>query len=278
MSVIGEQIKKARMEKGITQEQLGQMIGVTTQAVSRWERGGTPDAELLPRISDLLDVSLDTLFGREEQSYALSLARKLCQMKRDEAYHYAFSICWAIEIGLLGNINVIDDFMNKFIDDSVSTKENHLDYFSKVIDDDGFSNVRMSPDLRYFFLLMEPKSRLRDQLSDQEALREVFSLFADEKLLRILFFLYSLPCMPVATSLISSRTGMELKEVDRCMDALCSHNLATHTVVATAEGNMNAYNFRRESFAVPLLCFADEIAKKEVRPFLGSFERKKPLL
>ena len=36
MSVIGEQIKKIRTEKGITQEQLGELIGVTTQAVSRW--------------------------------------------------------------------------------------------------------------------------------------------------------------------------------------------------------------------------------------------------
>lgn len=42
MSVIGEQIKKYRIRKKYTQENLGSMIGVTTQAVSKWERGGTP--------------------------------------------------------------------------------------------------------------------------------------------------------------------------------------------------------------------------------------------
>ena len=47
MSVLGIQIKKYRTAKGITQEQLGQLVGVTTQAVSKWERGGVPDAELL---------------------------------------------------------------------------------------------------------------------------------------------------------------------------------------------------------------------------------------
>ena len=36
------------MENGLTQEQVGRMIGVTTQAVSKWERGSTPDAEILP--------------------------------------------------------------------------------------------------------------------------------------------------------------------------------------------------------------------------------------
>lgn len=63
MSVIGKQIKKYRTQKGLTQEQLGQLLGVTTQAVSKWERGGTPDAELLPDISQALGVSIDALIN-----------------------------------------------------------------------------------------------------------------------------------------------------------------------------------------------------------------------
>lgn len=62
MSVIGKQIKKYRTQKGYTQEQLGQLLGVTTQAVSKWERGGTPDVELLPDLSNVLGVSIDSLF------------------------------------------------------------------------------------------------------------------------------------------------------------------------------------------------------------------------
>ena len=54
------------MENGLTQEQVGRMIGVTTQAVSKWERGSTPDAEILPLIADALGVSVDALYGREE--------------------------------------------------------------------------------------------------------------------------------------------------------------------------------------------------------------------
>lgn len=52
MSIIGLQIKKYRIECGYTQEQLGKIIGVTTQAVSKWERGSTPDAEIIPNIAD----------------------------------------------------------------------------------------------------------------------------------------------------------------------------------------------------------------------------------
>ena len=42
--MIGAQIRKYRNKKGISQEELGRAVGVTTQAVSKWERGGVPDA------------------------------------------------------------------------------------------------------------------------------------------------------------------------------------------------------------------------------------------
>ena len=83
MGVIGEQIKKYRIQKKYTQEKLGSLIGVTTQAVSKWERGGTPDAEVLPQLADVLGVSIDALFGREEQDIQLVLSKKLCKMPGD---------------------------------------------------------------------------------------------------------------------------------------------------------------------------------------------------
>ena len=59
------------MENGLTQEQVGRMIGVTTQAVSKWERGSTP-----------LGVSVDALYGREECSLAVQLAKSCAKCSR----------------------------------------------------------------------------------------------------------------------------------------------------------------------------------------------------
>ena len=276
MSVIGEQIKKYRVERGITQEQLGQLVGVTTQAVSRWERGGTPDAEILPQLARVLGVNIDTLFGRGEQSFAIMLAKRLSQLPQDEAYRYAFNICWAIEIGLFGNPSMLEDFMNRHIESSVFEDGKKTDYYAKLIHDSGMATVRMSPDLNHFFLMVEPQGSLKDQLSDPEELRKVFEMFADKKLLKIIFFLHTVPDMNVATSLISKSTGLSLQETDRCMDKFCDRNLVLRSVIATADGNVNTYMFRRETFAVPLLCLADELARKDLRPFLGDYKRKKP--
>ena len=48
IETIGKQIASLRKEKGIKQEELAKYVGVSTQAVSKWENGGGPDIELLP--------------------------------------------------------------------------------------------------------------------------------------------------------------------------------------------------------------------------------------
>lgn len=62
----GERIAKYRKEKNMTQEALANPLGVTNQAVSKWENDQSyPDIEQLPNIADLFGVTIDALFGRE---------------------------------------------------------------------------------------------------------------------------------------------------------------------------------------------------------------------
>jgi transcriptional regulator with XRE-family HTH domain len=63
-----ERIKILRLERSMTQQELGDQLGVTSQAVSKWETGiATPDLALLPKISKLFNCTIDSLFfGRVE--------------------------------------------------------------------------------------------------------------------------------------------------------------------------------------------------------------------
>ena len=70
IEIIGRQIADMRMERGIRQEELAKYVGVSTQAVSKWEHGGAPDIELLPKIADLFGVSTDFLFDRFITDYS----------------------------------------------------------------------------------------------------------------------------------------------------------------------------------------------------------------
>ncbi len=62
---MGKRISDLRKQKGMTQEQLAQKVGVTAQAVSKWENDlSCPDISILPQLAEALGVTTDELLGR----------------------------------------------------------------------------------------------------------------------------------------------------------------------------------------------------------------------
>ncbi len=63
-SNLGRRIANARHDLGLTQRELADKVGVTAQAVSKWERGSScPDIAILDEIADSLGVSVSELLG-----------------------------------------------------------------------------------------------------------------------------------------------------------------------------------------------------------------------
>ncbi|MBR4080199.1 MAG: helix-turn-helix transcriptional regulator [Clostridia bacterium] len=80
---LGEKIKALRLRDGRTQDALAEALGVTAQAVSRWEKGICyPDMEVVPSIANYFSVSIDELFGydNERSKMADALAEKINDM------------------------------------------------------------------------------------------------------------------------------------------------------------------------------------------------------
>ena len=68
---IGSVIATYRKNMGLTQDALAQQLGVTNQAVSKWESDQScPDILLLPKIADIFGITIDELFGREKPQAA----------------------------------------------------------------------------------------------------------------------------------------------------------------------------------------------------------------
>jgi transcriptional regulator with XRE-family HTH domain len=67
---LGIRIALKRRELGLTQEALAERLGLTAQAVSKWETGiGYPDVTILPELAGILGMSIDELFGADTSSY-----------------------------------------------------------------------------------------------------------------------------------------------------------------------------------------------------------------
>ncbi len=68
-TTIGKRIAALRREKGLKQDELAEKLGVSAQAVSKWENDQTcPDISLLPLLAKTLGVSVDELLSDKEES------------------------------------------------------------------------------------------------------------------------------------------------------------------------------------------------------------------
>ncbi|MFS9094942.1 helix-turn-helix domain-containing protein [Streptococcus mitis] len=65
-NVFPQRLKELRLKKGLTQTELGEKVGVKQSTFTNWENGKRePNFETIIKIADLLEVSVDWLFGRE---------------------------------------------------------------------------------------------------------------------------------------------------------------------------------------------------------------------
>ncbi len=82
-SKLGQNIKSLRTRKNMTQGQLAELVGVSYQAVSKWESDTTlPDVSLVPRIAQIFQVTTDELF-----SYSIEEQEKDIESIRMQAQH-----------------------------------------------------------------------------------------------------------------------------------------------------------------------------------------------
>lgn len=83
-----EQIKHYRKQAGLSQEKMAEKIGVSRQAITKWENGtGTPDIVNLMEIADLFQISVFQSMSQDLPVY--SCGRRSCQ--RDLLHAHSFS-------------------------------------------------------------------------------------------------------------------------------------------------------------------------------------------
>lgn len=75
---IGNRIQRFRKEKGLTQEELAAKLGVSSQAVSKWENDAScPDISLLPQLCRVLGISTDELLtGKNDEVRMVPLEQR----------------------------------------------------------------------------------------------------------------------------------------------------------------------------------------------------------
>ena len=187
---IGENIKKCRIEKGLTQEQLAQIVGVSNQAVSKWETNSSiPDGLLFVPIADALGVTIDNLFGRNtsnEKEIYNGIINIIKQTPHENQMEKVREICWQTQKGLFGTI----------INENPSYHPDELknaDHSSFITTDTGFTSISNRSEIQFFSLFVEPTEGFKILKNCSEHFRQLFEAMGDENVMKSFFYLYSKP-------------------------------------------------------------------------------------
>ncbi len=137
--VFSENMKKFRLAKKYTQEDVAEKLGVTAQSVSRWECGTTlPDVLLLPEIAKLYGVMVDDLFKKQSVAYD-NYAQRLSALYEISKEPEDFFRCRLEYQKLMksGELTMYDKWDYGWLHKSMMgyCKEEALKWFDKVLDD-----------------------------------------------------------------------------------------------------------------------------------------------
>ena len=274
--VIGKRIKALRIKNGYTQEELGNILGVTTQAVSKWERGGTPDTELLPEISELFGVSIDHLFGldKKEQLDAM-ISREISGLEPEEAFRRAFELCWAIDTGI-SSFDSANDTLSPSTIDTIKSESGQY-FLSRLLLDEGMITAKMNTDSRYFFLIPKPEKGYNELFQDIDDCLKLFSILAEKEVFQVLSFMYKRMNTPVSLSLISIKTNIDKNTLLPLMKKMEEARLVVCIETETENGILKSYTYSNEPSLLPLMAFAKEICNDKPINFFTNFMCNKPL-
>lgn len=109
MSIFGKRLKELRVEKELTQEQLGRIFNIRKGTVSNWENGNRfPDEKTIIKLADFFDVSIDYLLGRTNK-------RQPHHLTKEDIIKLAPEYAWLFEEEGLEYVELVEEIRGKEI-------------------------------------------------------------------------------------------------------------------------------------------------------------------
>lgn len=219
------QLQKLRKEHGVTQDTLAAHLGVSPQAVSKWENGSYPDGDLLPKIADFFGVSIDYLYGRakEDTSTVQRIIDELQNIvtdsdsSKEEFFEQALNYAWAIQLAAWASTRSYYDRPELDEKDAITVSE----ISSKA----GFTYMRLNKNLEYYFLVKQPKEGFANYLKVTDKAAELFAFLGDKTNLKILQYMLTLKWEEaVRAKTIAKLLDIPVEKAEKSLDFLCKFN------------------------------------------------------
>jgi len=280
--IIGEVISKHRKIKGYTQEQLGEMVGVSGQAVSKWENGGVPDTYLLPSISKVLGVSIDALFGVEkkitdyseaellDELFRYCLNKAYCNNKNDEFFNFLFETVWTMQSAFFGHES------RPILKDVIEKHRGVEQITSQVIKDEGTTYLSLVEGFPIFCTVWDTPEISRKLLSEKN-FKEFFSLLGSEDGLKAVIFTQSTTeTSQYTTEMLAKKIGISLERFLEIQPLLVKYGLLHESSLTLDDSVIKVYHKWSNPEIRPLLMMAYQFINARQCYYNFTCNRTKP--
>lgn len=253
--MLSERIAALRKERGLTQEQLGKMAGVSSQAVGKWEKGGAPDVELLPVLSRQLGVTMDALFGLEggeQVDVEDAVGRWLRGFPNKERIGQFCRLVWAS--------------VKYFLPDGLSLPEiGYLETCQPDLGDDdrlmlsqcwGGDGILLdihAEDLSFVTLWPKPEKGYAQWFAPKSEYRRLFALLARPGCLELLEYLHSRKLSYFSPIVAAKHLKMPRETAEELLDALAERSILRSVNLEVEDGEVKAYRVAEPLKLVPFL-------------------------
>lgn len=284
--VLGETIAKYRKEARLTQEELGKMVGVSTQAVSRWECGGTPDVELLPVIADCLHVSIDALFGRDggEAVEVKDLVyRKIRNAPQEKCMDLLLQYIWTMQQAALVNVEpeleaALSMFPLEAVNRSGDESPQLVPASIILCDERSYLLHGLVKDARFAAVLPEPEAGFESTLKHPEEYVKLFSLLAKPHYLDMLIDMNRRkPKEYFTVRSAAARLEISEEEAGTILEELEHYMMIDSMEVADEAGTVKIYNLSADISLYAFLFFCDSVMRSSGEMQMNADIRKTPV-
>ncbi len=271
----------------MTQEELGKSVGVSTQAVSRWECGGTPDVELLPAIADMLHVSVDALFGREGgEAFDLKelLYRAIQNEPKESCIEKVLEYNWIMQRASITSQSQEYQFASTMLssleisDRSAQENPEHIPGQIVINTDSCCMLQGLARDMRFSVVLPESEGGYASMLKRPGEYVRLFQLLAKPHYLDMLIDIDMRPQTEYFTaSLAASKLGIPDALAQEILDELTLHQMVVKLNVTDAAGTLCVYQKNPQINLLVFLFFCGQLMRCVESVDMCADLRQKPI-
>ncbi len=256
VSVFSQKLAAFRKRCGMTQSQLAAKLNVTPQAVSKWENGSLPDSEFLPKLAEILGVSIDSLFGVKHEQELPDLEELIFNQIHRTPQKERPDLMMRLFHAMMSAYQDFRRTRNKYPEelDLVTYDELKTDYEMGV--------ARLNDDMKFFSYMKIPENGVNSYTEASDEVVRLFEMLCDKDAIHVIHYLASgNRNRMLSLGVISEHLGIPMEKVEAIMGRLDHFGIVWRMYAELPDASPLVYGYSNSPLLIYILVLAQALCQ-----------------